>query len=353
MAAPQPILDDYSQPTLPTLPSGGGWYFNSLDYQIVTKSESWNQNQAARLNEYQAGKDLGINFVSLAVPYDNVTKYTNYVTDARSKGFKVWHRSHWNNWQGDNSAAADLSAQNYLDQTYDFIVNNPTLFQNGDMFGTCVECNNADGVNSTGPFRTAGSFSFSKYNAFLKDQVRYANAAFKSIGKTIYTWPISFSLSLMNLNGQALDSGDGGNSSGLGNADIVNYFGGILTIDHYLSNAYRFNDSTKYWDRYSSDLDKIHAAFPDCKIMIGEWGYHTTVAVSAGEKHGMFEQLVNVLKSKSYIIGVNFWVHMGSNTASIFESSAEFIQPGGSNVKNAIKRAFNIGNNTAGLRVRV
>src|SRR5437016_14665160 len=100
MGAPQPVANDYSQPTLPRTKSG--WKINALDYQIVSKSSGWNQDHTKRLNEYQAGVDLNINYAALACHYDDATKYTNYVTDARSKGLKVIHRSHWNAWQGDN-----------------------------------------------------------------------------------------------------------------------------------------------------------------------------------------------------------------------------------------------------------
>src|SRR4051812_8345654 len=101
MSAPQPVADNYTQPTI-LPPSGGGWRVNCVDLQIVTKSNAWAQDQTARLNEYRAIKNLGANYVALGVPYDNLTKYANYVADARSMGLKIWHRSHWNTWEGDN-----------------------------------------------------------------------------------------------------------------------------------------------------------------------------------------------------------------------------------------------------------
>lgn len=408
---------DYSQPTLPSWP-GRGWLINSLDYQVVTKDHNWNQSQTKRLNEYQGGLDFGAQYAALACPYDDATKYGNYITDARTKGLKVWHRSHWNAWQGDNSVGSVTSItrsgttatcttstshlmatgntvviaganqsqyngeftvtvtgattftytissdpgssatgtitwrygrQTYLDKTYDFIVANPTFFQAGDMFGMCVECNNADGSSSKNwTFRdtglSSGSFSYTKYNQFLKEQITYANAAFTAIGLggRIYTWPTSLSLSNLNLAGQELDSGNTGNSSGLTDADIVAYYGGILTIDHYMDNTYRSTDN--YGALYSSDLDKIHAAFPSCQIMIGEWGYPTDTSLTDQEQYIVFQKVVSALESKSYVIGVNFWVHMGSSTASIFtDNSGTFVEYGRF-TPDAMKRAFNEGN---------
>lgn len=419
--------NDYSQPVLANTSSG--WKINSLDYQIVTKSDGWNQGQSARLAEYEAGKTLlGINYCSLAVPYDNTTKYANYVADARTKGLKIWHRSHWNAWQGDNSVGSVTSItrsgstatvttstnhllatgntvviadatqtdyngeytvtvtgantftytvanspttpatgtilwrfgkQTYLDKTYDFIVENPSLFQAGDLFGMCVEADQADGGSKNWTFRdngkSTGSFSHTLYNQFQKDQVRYANAGFTAIGLggLVSTNMISHHLSNMNLNGGILDSGNGGNSNGLGNSDIVNYFNGVLCFDHYMSDSYRYTDATKYWTRYSSDLEVIHTAFPNCLLMVGEWGYHTTDTISESERAAMYMEVMNVMRTKDYIIGVNLWNHMGQSSSSIFTDNSGTLVTEGRTAARFIKNAFTGGNKAFGWRIRV
>ncbi len=353
MAAPQPVAENYTQPALPT--SKSGFNINCLDYQILTKSDGWNQDQTKRLNEYQEYKNLLANpsecYVALAVPYDNLTKYTNYVTDARTKGFKVWHRSHWNRWQGDNGEDADMTAQEYLDDTYDFIVENPTLFADGDLFTTCVECNNADGENTTNPFRTDDVFDFTKYNRFCRDQVTYANAAFLAIGKSVRTNLLSFSLSLLDLNGQSLDSGDGGNASGIDDAGMVAWFDSMVTIDHYLSADYR--DGTTYATNYAADMVKLKLAFPSCRFMIGEWGFHTQSAGSDGEQHGVYDAVSQVIRERSDIIGLNYWNHLGQTQSSLWTDTSGTINPGGRTAVRALSKAFNTGNASNGWRVRV
>lgn len=352
MAAPQPVAENYTQPPLPTTKSG--FNINCVDFQILTKSDGWNQDQTKRLNEYQQYKNLLDNptecFVALAVPYDNLTKYTNYVADARTKGFKIWHRSHWNRWQGDNGTSADMTAQEYLDDTYDFIVDNSTLFADGDLFTTCVECNNADGVNTTDPFRTTGSFDFTKYNRFCRDQVTYANAAFTAIGKSVRTNLLSFSLSLLDLSGQSLDSGDSGNGSGFDNADMVSYFDSIITIDHYLSSTYRTGST--YATPYESDLNKIKLAFPSCRIMIGEWGFHTESAGSDGEQYGVYDAVSKVIRNRTDVVGLNYWNHLGQTQSSIWTDSGGTVVPGGRMAVNAVRLTFNSGNGSNGWRVR-
>ena len=324
---------------------------NSIDFQVVTKSESWNQDQTKRLNEFQAAKNLGINYVALGVPFDNLNKAISYAADADTKSLRKFWRCHFDAWEGDNSIPAGLSSQDYLTGIYYHIVNNPILFADGDLFGPCVEPSNANNHGNY-TFRTpetsGGTFDYAKYNQFLKDCVAYANAAFAVIGKKVATFPISPSLSCLNLNGQVLDSGDGGNSSGLGDADIVQYFGGILSIDHYLSDAYR--DTSGYGAKYSSDLDKIHTAFPNCKLFIGEWGYHTITSVSDQEQYNVYREVLEVLASKPYVIGVNLWAHMGLSTASIFTDSGGTIKANGRLCTQAIKHAFNSNNKAFATR---
>lgn len=362
MAAPQPVANDYSQPPLPT-DAKAGWKINCVDLQVVTKSNAWNQDSTKRATEFAEIAKLGPNYIALAVPYDDTTKYGGYVTSARAAGFKIWHRSHWNHWEGDNGTSPDLSAQDYLDNTYDFIVANPSFFQAGDLFGMCVECNNAnDKPNTTYPFRTGnvvgGAFDFTLYNQFLKDQVRYANAAFKAIGleRQIHTWPISMSVSLLNLGGQSWTNTSGDNH-GLGDSDIVTYFAGRCTIDHYESDSVR--DGNTYYTAYNNDITKWGVGFPlsaatkDGGLFIGEIGYHTTTSVQDGEQLGVFDQVRLALQSKTYIIGMNWWVHMGSSTASIFKDTSGAIVVGGRKAVDAIKLAFSTGNSSNGKRPRV
>lgn len=329
----------YTQPTLPGCNASGGWQFNSIDMQVVTKSDGWNPDQTERRAEAGEIYDAGAQYAAIAIPYENYAKYKNFVDDIRSEGLKVYHRSHWNAWEGDNDYTVHLGRQEYLERTYHFIVDHPELFEDGDLFGLCVECNNAND-NGNYTFRTpetsGGSFDYSKYNQFLKDQVAYANAAFAAISKSVYTFPISVSLSTINLDGQILDSGDGGNSNGLSDSDFVTYFGGLLTIDHYLSDSYRDTDS--YGTKYASDLDKINTAFPNCSIMIGEWGYHTTVAVDDTEQDTVYNDVItNALQEKDYLIGVSYWVQMGSTTASMWTDTGGHIDTGG---RDAVARVY-------------
>lgn len=74
--------------------------------------------------------------------------------------------------------------------------------------------------------------------------------------------------------------------------------------------------------------------------MVGEWGYHTTTSVSDAEQKGVFQDVVDNVQTMSNIAGFSFWVHMASNTASIWTDSGGNIVAGGRASVAAIKDAF-------------
>lgn len=228
------------------------------------------------------------------------------------------------------------------------------------MFGMCVEAQQADGSSLV--FRDVNyedgstTFNYTKYNQFCIDQVGEANDAFDTAGITgIHTWPISFGLSNLNRAGYALSSGDVGNGSGFTAADINTYFAGRLTIDHYASDAHR--DGNAYGTDYLYDINQIKAwldsGAANQKIMIGEWGYHTTTWGSEGEQYGAYDKVVDILRSKNYIIGLNFWNHLGQTQSSLWTDTSGTINPGGRVAVRSLAKAFNSGNASNGWRVRV
>jgi hypothetical protein len=335
---------DYSQPTLPDAAAPKkGWHINSVDAQIT--SRYWDQSSIKIANEVASIAALGVNYIAIAAPYNRPKYFKAWADAIHAAGLKVWYRANWNGWEGQNGWTPYMSTSEYLTRTYKFIIDNPTIFQSGDMFSVCVEPNNANDAGNPA-FKTSGSFDITKYNQFLKDQVRYANKAFSDASITgVHTWATCPSLSLIDLAGQILDSGDAGNVSGIHDSDVTTYFGGRVAIDHYLNSNIRKTNS--YWTKYSSDLDKVHTAFPNAKIMIGEWGYHTETDYGEQEQHDVYDQVSTILRTKPYVIGVNFWNHMAQPQSSLFTDSAGNIGVGRMAIE-AVKRAFGSPNATRG-----
>lgn len=343
MPIPNPLVEDYAQPSFDNIPRRAGqrWPIQCIDMQILTKDNGWNQDQTKRRTELLEIWKQNCNYVSFAMPYDNGAKWKNYIADARAQGFSIYFRPHWNSWEGDNSATARVTRERYLDETYDFIVNNPSFWRPGDIMDMNPESSNAND-HSNYTFRTpensGGSFDVSKYNDFNKKKVTVANAAFKAIGleKQIHTWASSINLDLIGPISPSL-IGTSGRTGGLKPRDFKKCFNGIITIDHYMSSSIR--NGTTYADQYSRDLDNLYA-WSNCKFLIGEWGYHTEVTTTDAEQAEVYQKVIEVLKSKPYIVGVNFWNHMGQSQSSLWSDSSGTIVPGGRIAVKFVREAF-------------
>lgn len=329
------FIPDYSQPPLPQ-PSTG-LNFNGIDMQVTSKH--WDQDQTKITNEVNAVIALSPNYLSIGCPYDNPTHYKMWCDTIHNAGKSVNHRGHFNGWEGDNEFTVHVSASEYQTRFYKFVQENPTCFWSGDKVTMCCEANRADNAGNTA-FRTSGSFDYAKYNDFQIKQVSVANKAFLDAGITgIHTWPISHSLSNLNLHGQVLDSGDSGNPNGLNSSDIAQYFQNRLSIDHYLSDSYRQSNSN-YAVKYTNDLNKIHTAYPNAVIDICEMGYHPTTNVSDQEQQYWYDSMLRCIATLPFVIGWSMWNHMGQTQSSLFTDTGGNINTPGRPATNAIKAAF-------------
>lgn len=93
------VDNSYGQPPIPY--KNGGLAFKVVDMQVVTKFTQWDflspTQRDAMLDEVVA---TGASHVSFAVPYEQVTKYADWINRARAKGLLIWFRSHRNGWEG-------------------------------------------------------------------------------------------------------------------------------------------------------------------------------------------------------------------------------------------------------------
>ena len=148
--------------------SAPSWGLRSIDTMARSKDQVRDQVPASQIEaELATDQSAGANTVAIEVPYDSASSYsppvtpgyeTTWVNAAHALGLHVWFRSHWNSWQSDygfpketptttpgrqlGTAAAVLDGQDttsYLALTYYWILDNPTYFQNGDIFTPAAE----------------------------------------------------------------------------------------------------------------------------------------------------------------------------------------------------------------------
>jgi len=291
----------YFQQPNKAIASPADWQIKSVDTQIISKC--WNNvPQSSIDSQVQMLKGLGVNYIAIGTPYDRPQEMEKWVDSIHNAGIKVWFRSHWLNWEGDEGQPKDMSSDTYLAKTKQFIVDHPSFFKLEDSFTMNVEAENA-GVANGGPFP-----DWDSYNDFLRKEIDQSNDAFAQIGlsgRIKTNW--------LSMNGWIIE-----NALEQSTVDKM----GIITPDHYSPQGDPSNPTpiSKLASDMSADLDRFYAKW-NKPIMIGEWGYHIGGDVSDDLQKQAVEAVYNVFASKSYIFGVSYWDHMGNQTKLINDQS--------------------------------
>jgi hypothetical protein len=316
------IYANYTQPTLPSLLPQHTWKIQSVDTMKISKDTMGGQWTQGQINsEISVDAKLGVTHITIDCPYDDYSTYspvitsgykTKFITPIRNAGLKVWHRSHWNSWEGDygsygfvkktptsspSMALGDsvsvlngTDTSSYMYQTYNYILTHSSEFQAGDIFTPACEVENTGvGAGSTNMFA-----DYPTLWKWMRDSITVCNEAFKQIGLGgqvfVGLWGNSGFTALNNLDERTVDSGT------------------WLTIDHYI------------WDtaQMTTDLSNIYSYYGD-PIIIGEWGDYndsdpTTNKTLAYNMFGIFQ-------SNSNVVGANYWNDIGGSYESLFNSS--------------------------------
>lgn len=296
----------YTQPSLPT--GAYPWAVRSIDTQVISKH--WPDVTEGAIEE-QVGllKELGVNYIAIGTPYDRVDEMQMWADEIHDAGLNVWFRSHWTSWEGDDGQPAVMKSDEYLRLTGEFIRNNPTLFAEGDSFTVAVEAEQV-GIGFGKRFLT-----WDAYRQFLKDEISVSNEAFTDIGlknKVHTNW--------LSVNGWVVDNQF--------TQELVDNIG-LIVVDHFVAQSPTIGeeDDTEALVRATiEDLDRFHDRW-GVPVLLGEWGYQIYQPVSNEKQAEVVERMFEELRKKDYLVGVNYWTHMG-NSASIigdeFGSNLEY-----------------------------
>ena len=273
------------------------WSIRSVDTQVVSKH--WPNVTRSAISE-QVGliAELGVNYVAIGTPYDRIDEMRLWAEEIHERGLNVWFRSHWAEWEGDDGKPATLSADEYLRRTGLFIKNNPDLFMPGDAFTVAVEPEQV-GIGLGKRFLT-----WDQYRNFLLSQITLANDAFESIdlkGKIYTNW--------ISVNGWVVDNQF--------NQELVDKMG-LITVDHFVGQSKTIGDvadTKQVITQTMNDLDRYNTRW-NVPILLGEWGYQIFQNVPDDLQTQVVEELLSELVNRKYIVGINYWVHMG-NSASL------------------------------------
>ena len=161
------------------------WEYRSVDtvkYSRDLADQMLNNSQFDSVIEQQVSDiaSIGVTHIAIATPYDQ--KYSpflkRWVKAARVHNLKVWFRgnfSGWERWFGFNK----IDRETHKKLLKDFIAQNPDLFEEGDIFTSCPECEN--GVSSDP--RSSGDIQ--GFREFLIQEYKISLESFRKINKKV------------------------------------------------------------------------------------------------------------------------------------------------------------------------
>jgi hypothetical protein len=248
-----------------------------------------NRATATRVIEEQVSHvaQTGATHIAISTPYDAefLPLLEQWVAEARKHNLKVWFRGNWSGWEG-WFGYSKITAEDHLTKTTAFIKDNPNLFEDGDIFSGCPECENGGPGD---PRMTDGKV---RHQQFLIKQYQSSKAAFKDIGKDV-------DVSYHSMNGDVARL--------VMDKPTTAAAGGKIVVDHYVRTPEQLVTDIIQYGKQS-----------DGKVVLGEFGapipdIHGNMTEK--QQAEWLEQALSGLAKSGALYGLNYWTGMGGSTA--------------------------------------
>ena len=267
------------------------WNFQSIDTMKYSRDIAREKLRDASFDavierQVKAIADTGATHIAIATPYDEefVPFLRRWVDAARTHGLNVWFRGNFSGWEKWFEYPS-ISREEHLKKTEDFIITHPGLFQDGDAFSSCPECENG---GSGDPRQTGDVIGHRKF-LIVEDQMM--QGVFKKIDRDVRT-------DLFSMNGDVARL--------VMDQETTKALGGIVTIDHYVKTP----------EQLVKDIEAI-AERSGGKIILGEFGapipdIHGSLS-EVGQKQWI-DRALELLETSQNVEGVNYWLSVGGST---------------------------------------
>lgn len=236
--------------------------------------------------------DAGATHVAIGTPYDTpfLPALRLWVASARAHGLKVWFRGNFAGWEGwFNDSKIDRDEHTRLLRL--FIANNAALFETGDLFSPCPECENG------GPGDPRQTGDRKGYNSFLITEGQIAQSEFLKQNKEIAIFT--------SMNADI--------ARGIITPGTARLLGGSLLVDHYVTSATQFSD----------DIADI-ASMLNASVGVGEFGAPIPdlngTMTSAQQASYIGRMLGGLAAQHATVPVVNYWVLSGGSTALVSDA---------------------------------
>ena len=273
------------------------WEFQSIDTMKYSRDIA---REKLGDSSFDAAIDLqvkniaatGATHVAIATPYDEefIPFLSRWVAAARKYKLNVWFRGNFSGWEGWFDYP-EISREEHLAKTRRFITQHAGLFQNGDVFTSCPECENG------GPGDPRQTGDIDGHRQFLIDEYAAAEGLFRNMGKNVR-------VGYFSMNGDV--------AKAIMDPDTTAALGGIVTIDHYVSTP----------QQLIKDIKNI-AARSGGKIILGEFGApipDINGPMTEDQQAKWLDEALKLLAAAREVIGISYWTSVGGSTQLWSES---------------------------------
>ncbi len=269
------------------------WNFQSIDTMKFSRDPSRQYLsdiktlQTISDQQAKAISETGATYIAIGTPYDEefLPVLTTWVTAARKYHLRVWFRGNWSGWEGWFSYPT-ISRDEHFQKTKVFVEKNPHLFEDGDIFSACPECENG------GPGDPRKTGDVQGHREFLIREYQMLTDEFKAQDKRIQ----------VNFNSMNKDVADL-----VMDKPTTTALGGLVVIDHYVKDPTQLND----------DVTEV-ASRSGGQVVLGEFGapipdIHGTM--TDDEQAQWVKDVLKLLSANPHLVGLNYWTDMGGSTA--------------------------------------
>lgn len=228
----------------------------------------------------------GVTHIAIGTPYDSefLPFLKRWVTASRKYDLKVWFRGNLSGWEG-WFGYKKISRDDHIKMIQDFITSNGKVFENGDIFSPCTECENG------GPGDPRSTGDLKGHREFLIEEYQVVNDSFRKIGKNVRSY--------FPMNGDVARS--------VMDKETTKALGGVVVIDHYVKTPDKLATDIRSISLKSGGkviLAEIGAPIPDIHGKFDE-----------GEQADWVSDSLTTLAEIPQLIGLNYWTSFGGSTS--------------------------------------
>jgi len=269
------------------------WDFQAIDTMKYSRDASREylsdpaELQKAADEHVKEIAEVGATHVAIATPYDEefLPVLKEWVAAARKYNLKVWFRGNWSGWEKWFDYPR-ITRKQHIEKTIAFIQQNPDLFENGDYFSACPECENG------GPGDPRMNGDEAGHRKFLIDEHKAMLEAFRAINKNVQ-------VNLNSMNGDVAKL--------IMNRSTTQALGGKIVVDHYVDLPEDLNnDVTAYAKKSGGEviLGEFGAPIPDINGTMTEQ-----------EQAAWIDEALGLLAVNPNIVGMSYWTGRGGSTS--------------------------------------